>query len=167
MEVLSDPVVIGVITGPHGVCGTVRVKAPGSGQHLRGGIEPVLNGERRRILASRDTPKGFLIDLEGIEDRNFAAALRGSELLLDREELDGPEEGEFYIGDLLGLAVCDKKGSHIGSVVDVIETRAHEILLVRDEEDTEHYVPFTFEHVPTVDPEGDGIVVNLPEILTE
>ena len=80
---LDNPVVIGVISAAHGVRGTIKVKAPGSGRHLRKGAEPVLNGERRRILASRQTPKGFLIDLEGIDDRVLAASLRGSELLLD------------------------------------------------------------------------------------
>ncbi len=157
--------VIGVISAPHGVRGTVRVRPPGSGRHLRRGAEPVVDGERRRILASRQTPKGFLVDLEGIGDRDLAASLRGSELTLDRDELDAPDEEEFYVGDLVGLEVYDEAGTRIGSVADVLETPAHEILLIRDdkEEPAEQYVPFTHEHVPTVDPEGGRVVVNLPE----
>lgn len=166
---LADPVVIGVISAPHGVRGTVRVKAPGSGRHLRRGVEPVVDGERRRILASRQTPKGFLVDLEGIGDRDLAASLRGIELVLDREELDAPDEEEFYVGDLVGLRVYDEAGKRIGSVADVLETPAHEILLIRDDEEepAEHYVPFTHEHVPTVDPEGGRVVVDLPKGASE
>lgn len=166
---LADPVVIGVISAPHGVRGTLRVRPPGSGRHLRRGVEPVVDGERRRILASRQTPKGFLVDLEGIADRNLAASLRGSELTLDRDELDAPDEEEFYVGDLVGLEVYDKAGTRIGSVADVLETPAHEILLIRDDEEepAEHYVPFTHEHVPTVNPEGGRIVVRLPEVTPE
>ncbi len=162
MEGLTDPVVIGVIGAPHGMRGTVRVKAPGSGRHLRKGAEPFLNGERRRILAARETPKGFLVDLEGITGREEAARLRGSELLLDRGELDAPEEGEFYVGDLLGLSVYDARGTRIGSVADLFGTPDHEVLVVRDDSTAEHYVPFTFEHVPIVDPEGGCLMVNLP-----
>ncbi|CAA9444748.1 MAG: 16S rRNA processing protein RimM [uncultured Rubrobacteraceae bacterium] len=166
---LADPVVIGVISAPHGVRGTVRVRSPGSGRHLRRGVEPVIDGERRRILASRQTPKGFLVDLEGIGDRDLAASLRGSELILDHDELDAPGEEEFYVGDLVGLEVYDEAGSRIGSVADILETPAHEILLVRDDakEPTEHYVPFTHEHVPTVDLEGGRVVVDLPEVASE
>ena len=166
---LVDPVVIGVISAPHGVRGTVRVRPPGSGRHLRRGVEPVIDGERRRILASRQTPKGFLIDLEGVGDRDLAASLRGSELVLDREELDTPDEEEFYVGDLVGLAVYDEAGMRIGSVADVLETPAHEILLIRDDEaePAEFYVPFTYEHVPRVDPEGGRVVVDLSKVTPE
>ncbi len=160
---LSDAVVIGIVAAPHGVRGTVRVKPPGSGRHLREGVEPVIKGERRRILVARETPKGFLVDLEGVGDRDLAASLRGAELLLDREELDVPEEEEFYVGDLVGLSAYDGAGTYIGKVADLFETPAHEVLVVRDGPAVEHYVPFTFEHVPTVDLEGDRIVMNLPE----
>ncbi len=161
---LDDPIVIGVISAAHGVRGTIKVKAPGSGRHLRKGAEPVLNGERRRILASRRTPKGFLIDLEGIDDRALAASLRGSELLLDRAELDAPDEEEFYIGDLIGLQVYDEAGTWVGSVDEVLETPAHEVLIVRDDKEAEHYVPFTFRHVTAVEPEKGYVVVSLPEL---
>lgn len=166
MEVFRDPVVIGVISAPHGVRGTLRVKSLGAGRHLRRGVEPVVEGERRRILAARETPKGFLIDLEGIEDRDLAGSLRGSELLLGREELDAPEEGEFYVGDLVGLEAYDEAGARVGSVADILETPAHEVLVVQDY-DEEIYVPFTFEHVPKVDLEGGRIVVRPPETFSE
>lgn len=165
---LADPVVIGVISAPHGVRGTLRVKPPGSGQHLRKDIWPVVNGERRRILSSRETPKGFLINLEGVTDRDLAASLRGSELLLDREELDAPDEEEFYVGDLVGLAVFDEAGTSIGNVTEVLETPAYEMLVIRgDDEAAEQYVPFTMEHVPVVDSEGNRVVLNLPDSAPE
>jgi 16S rRNA processing protein RimM len=166
VEVLRDPVVIGVISAPHGVRGTLRVKSLGAGRHLRRGVEPVVEGERRRILAARETPKGFLIDLEGIEDRDLAGSLRGSELLLGREELDAPEEEEFYVGDMVGLEAYDDAGARVGSVADILETPAHEVLVVQDY-DEEIYVPFTFEHVPMVDLEGGRIVVRPPETFSE
>jgi 16S rRNA processing protein RimM len=165
---LTDPVVIGLVAAPHGVRGTLRVRPPGLGRHLRKGVEPVVNGQRRRILSSRETPKGFLVDLEGITDRELAASLRGLELLLDREELDAPDEEEFYVGDLVGLEAHDETGIRIGSVAEVFETPAHEVLVVRDgEEGAKHYVPFTLAHVPTVDLDGYRVVVMLPEPAPE
>jgi 16S rRNA processing protein RimM len=158
----SDPVVIGVVVAPHGVRGTVKVRATGSGRHLREGVEPVVAGRPRRISRVRETPKGFLIDLEGIEDRSGAAAFRGAELMLDRRELDAPQEGEFYVGDLVGLTAMSDAGEVVGTVAETFETSAHEILVVRNEGDV-HFVPLTLEHVPEVDLDARRVVVRLPE----
>ena len=158
----SDPVVIGVVVAPHGVRGTVRVRASGSGRHLREGLEPVVAGRRRRISRVRETPRGFLVDLEGVGDRSEAAAFKGEELLLDRRELDAIEEGEFYVGDLVGLTAVDNAGEILGTVEETFETPAHEILVVRKEGDV-LYVPFTLEHVPEVDLDARRVVVRPPE----
>ena len=167
MSDLANPVVIGVISAPHGVRGTVRVRPPGSGRHLRKGVKPVVKGERRRILAARETPKGFLVDLEGIGDRELAGCLRGTELLLDRKELDALDKEEFYVGDLVGLEAYDAAGTRLGSVADSFETPAYEVLVVRDDESAEHYAPFTLEHVPLVDMEEGRVVMNLSEGFSE
>jgi 16S rRNA processing protein RimM len=158
----SDPVVIGVVVAPHGVRGTVKVRATGSGRHLREGVEPVVAGRPRRISRVRETPKGFLIDLEGIEDRSGAAAFRGAELMLDRRELDAPQEGEFYVGDLVGLTAMSDAGEVVGTVAETFETPAHEILVVRNEGDV-LFVPLTLEHVPEVDLDARRVVVRPPE----
>ncbi len=163
---LSDPVVIGFVAAPHGTRGTLKVRAAGSGRHLREGVEPVIAGRRMRISHARQTPKGFLVDLEGVGDRSQAASLRGEELRLDRRELDAPEEGEFYVGDLIGLIAKDEGGEEVGVVEETFETPAHEILVIRNKEEPalpELYVPFTAEHVPELDLAAGLVVVRPPE----
>ena len=162
MADLPDPVTIGTVVGTHGVRGTVRVKPAGTGEHLREGVSPVIAGTRRAIKNVRLTPKGFLLDLKGIDDRRAAAALGGEDLLLDRAELDSPEEGEFYVGDLVGLAAIDEAGTRIGEVAETFETPAHEVLVVRSE-GGDLLVPFTLEHVPGVDLGSGRITVRPPE----
>ena len=163
---LSDPVVIGFVAAPHGTRGTVKVRPAGSGRHLREGVEPVIAGRRMRISHARQTPKGFLLDLEGVGDRSRAAALRGEELRLDRRELDAPEEGEFYVGDLIGLIAINDGGEVVGVVDETFETPAHEILVIRNKDEPalpERYVPFTAEHVPELDLAAGQVVVRVPE----
>jgi 16S rRNA processing protein RimM len=162
MDGLSDPVEIGVVVGPHGVRGTLRVRAFGQGNHLRKGMEPVIAGVKRRISAARETPKGFLVDVDGIASREDASSLKGQELLLDRDDLDSPEEGEVYVTDLLGLTAIDDSGEVLGAVNDTFETAAHEVLVVRRGEN-DIYVPFTLEHVPELDLETGRVVIRPPE----
>jgi ribosomal 30S subunit maturation factor RimM len=54
-------------------------------------------------------------------------------------------------------------------VADILETPAHDILFIRDDEKetAEYYVPFTQEHVPTVDPEGGRVVVDFSKVTPE
>jgi 16S rRNA processing protein RimM len=158
----SDRVVIGVVAAPHGTRGTLRVRPTGSGRHLRVGIVPVVAGLRRRISGVRETPKGFLVDLEGVEDRPGAAALRGEGLVLDRGELDAPEEDEVYVDDLIGVVAVGDAGEVFGTVEETFGTPAHEILVVRKQDDV-LYVPFTLEHVPEVDLDAGRVVVRPPE----
>ena len=164
MEELSDPVAIGVVVTPHGVRGTLRVRALGAGKHLREGTQPVVAGVRRRISSARQTPKGFLLDLEGVESRTDAQPLRGEQLFVDRKELDSTEEGEFYVADLVGLTAVGNAGEVLGTVTDTFETAAHEVLVVREEKGRQDlYLPFTMEHVPQVDLQMGRIVVRPPK----
>ena len=142
----------------------MRVRATGSGRHLREGAEPVVAGRRRRISRVRRTPKGFLVDLEGVEDRAGVADLKGEELMLERSELDAPEEGEFYVWDLVGMRATSDAGDDLGIVQETFETPAHEVLVIRKEEGAYVlYIPFTLEHVPEVDLDARRVVVRPPE----
>ena len=162
----SDPVVIGRVVAPHGWRGTLRVRATGSGNHLREGIEPFVAGRRRRISGVRSTPKGFLVDLEGVGHRSEADGLRGEALVLNRRELDTPEEDEFYVDDLIGLTAVSEAGEVLGTVAETFETPAHEVLIICEEGDEDapvRYVPFTHEHVPNLDLATRRMTVRPPE----
>ena len=165
MEELSDPVEIGVAGAPHGIRGTLRVRAMGSGRHLRVGATPQIAGSRRRVTGVRETPKGFLVDIEGVADRREASALRGERLFLDRRELDAPDEGEVYVADLVGLQAMDDGGKSVGLVAETFETPAHEVLVIQAEAPgaADVYVPFTMEHVPEIDLERGSLTVRSPE----
>jgi 16S rRNA processing protein RimM len=63
-----------------------------------------LAGADRRIERRAGTDDRPLIRLEGIADRDAAAAMRGEFLLLDAE--DAPlDEGEFIVADLVGCRI--------------------------------------------------------------
>lgn len=162
MADLEDPVTIGTVVGPHGVRGTVRVRPAGTGEHLREGVAPLVAGSRRPIENARATPKGFLLDLEGVTDRRGASALNGEQLLLDRAELDAPGEDEFYVSDLVGLTARDEAGGELGEISETFETPAHEVLVVRTGAG-DLLVPFTLEHVPGVDLGAGRVTVRPPE----
>ncbi len=161
----ADPVVIGTIVAPHGRRGTLRVRATGSGRHLRAGVEPYVAGRRRLISQARVTPKGFLVDLQDVTERSAAAAIRGEVLALDRHELDVPAQDEIYVDDLVGLEVRAEGGEVLGAIQETFETPAHEVLVVGEGPDAPvQYVPFTLVHVPEVDLASGRVIVRPPQV---
>ena len=88
---------------------------------------------------------GLLVRLEGIADRDAAAALRGSEVSLWRSQLPALEEGEYYWSDLEGLGVVTMDGAFLGVVERLFETGANDVMVVRGER--ERLIPFVMDEV--------------------
>ncbi|MEX2202275.1 MAG: ribosome maturation factor RimM, partial [Dongiaceae bacterium] len=100
--------------------------------------------------------------IAGIEDRNAAEALAGTELYVDRAQLPAIDgEAEYYHVDLVGLRVEDENGRALGRVMNVADYGAGPMLEIRGE-GGELLLPFTDAVVPTVDLEGGRLVVVPP-----
>lgn len=127
---MSDWIEIGRIVAPQGLDGELRVYPntdfperfllPGKRWLLKPGkTEP----DPIELLAGRYIPgKGlYAIELEGIEDREKAEALRDAVLLVPSTDRPHLEPGEFYVQDLIGLPVFNQfTGDFIGTVIDLI-----------------------------------------------
>jgi len=89
--------------------------------------------------------KSVILRLEGHDDRDQAAALIGTEIGADRSALPEPEEGHYYWSDLTGLTVVHRDGTELGKVKEVLETGAHDVMVVQGEQ--ERLVPFVMDAV--------------------
>ena len=118
MDKPNRKVCVGVIAGPHGVDGRVRVKsftAEPDGVTSYGPVTDA-SGAREFTLEPAGSVRGMVLArISGIRDRNAAEALRGVELYVERDRLPPPDEDEFYHADLIGLAVKDRTGAMIGA----------------------------------------------------
>jgi 16S rRNA processing protein RimM len=112
----------GRVGRPHGLDGSFYVNGP---KHsLAEGMVIAVAGDDRRIERRAGTDERPIVRLEGISDRNAAAALLGEHLLLDQE--DAPlEEGEYIVSDLIG---CTIEG--LGVVTGVIPGPSCDVLEV-------------------------------------
>jgi 16S rRNA processing protein RimM len=88
----------------------------------------------------RTSPKGVVARLPGIEDRDAAEALRGTEIWVPRSTLPPPEPGEYYWVDLEGLRVVNLEGADFGTVSHLFSTGANDVLVARGER--ERMIPF-------------------------
>lgn len=64
-------------------------------------------------------------------NRNLAEAMQGARIFVSRTAFPKVGDGEFYWIDLIGLAVVNRDGQALGTVIDLIDTGAHSVLRMR------------------------------------
>jgi 16S rRNA processing protein RimM len=105
--------------------------------------------------------------LQGIGDRDAAGELRGRLVMGDAASLEALPEGEYYWYQLIGCRVEEKDGSPIGEVREILETGAHDVLVVEGDGGRRHLIPAAEQMVKEIDIEAGRIVVELPPGLLE
>ena len=105
--------------------------------------------------------------LEGVADREQAAALQGMRIAVSRDDFPAPATNEFYWSDLVGLKVVNAAGVVLGSVTRVFETGANDVLVVEDNvanavaaNQHERLLPFIATVIRQVDIAGGTITVD-------
>lgn len=159
-------VCLGVITGAHGVRGEVKVRpftAEPDALDAYGEVETASGDRRFALTVTRVSAKGVICRIDGVDDRDAALALRGTELWLPRERLPEPDEDEWYVDDLKGLAVVDSEGAPLGHVRAVADHGGGDVVEILTDDGRELVVPFTRANVPEVDVRGGRLVVAAPE----
>jgi 16S rRNA processing protein RimM len=117
--------------------------------------EKVIDGCRGRAQG-----KGIVAELPGVDDRDAAMALVGTEIWVARSALPAAKPGEYYWCDLEGLEVVTVEGRSLGKVSHLVATGANDVLVVNDAE-RERLIPFLVgQFVTQVDLEGARITVD-------
>lgn len=134
----SSHVVIGQINGMYGVHGGLRVFSYTSPRERIFSYRPWFLKRNAAwiaadIVSGREQGKGLVVFLEGVNDREQARGLLGSEIAVTREQLPPLPAGEYYWSDLLDMEVIDLQGRLLGKVVDIQETGANDIMVIQGE----------------------------------
>ena len=118
------------------------------------------SGEELNVLDAK-VHKGFVIaKLEGVDDVNAAMRLKGKTLSVRREDAVLPK-GAFFLQDIINARVMDEDGNEIGTLVDILETPASNVYVVKGE--TEHLIPAVPAFIKKTDPDAGMITVHLIE----
>jgi 16S rRNA processing protein RimM len=114
---------IGRVGRPHGVDGAFVVEdASEDGRRFERGATVLVDGDPATILVSRRAGGGrpaIKVD---------RAVQRGSELAVPRADLPPPDEGSYYVADLVGLEVAEQGGRRLGVVREVLPGVANDVL---------------------------------------
>lgn len=167
-------VLIGQITGVHGLHGNVKVHSHTESLNL------YKKGEKLLIRGKDHTPRltdscltvqsasphkrKILLKFHEIDDIDTAERLIGADIFISREKFPELEEGEYYWVDIIGLSVFTVAGECLGKVTSIFPTGSNDVYVVKDRGD-ERYIPALESVIKSVDLETGTMIVELPEGL--
>ncbi len=117
---MQTQLIVGEVLKPQGIRGELKIRPfTDSAEDFRAFRRVFLDGEEYKVLSVRIGDGAVFLGLRGVPDRNAAELLRGKQVVVPRADAPQPEEGRYYIVDLLGSRVVTDGGEEIGTLVDV------------------------------------------------
>lgn len=102
-------------------------------------------GEWQKLnrLNEESAGKNILVLIEGYENREIAKALTNQEIAVCQASLPALEQGEYYWHELIGMAVINLNGDQLGTVVRLLPTGSHDVLVIEGEK--RYLIPYVPE----------------------
>ena len=162
---MSEELCLGVILGPHGIKGAVRVKSFTEKPESIAEYGTLHDKKGKSFdLQLEGQSKGALIaSIKGMKTRTQAELLRGTELFIKRNLLPSTDDDEYYHADLLGLNVYNRDGKKMGVVKAMHNFGAGDIVeVVITETENTVLIPFNNNTVPDIDFVKQEMIVEIP-----
>lgn len=169
---MEDLLQVGVITTTHGVRGEVKVfpttDDPARFKTLK---QVILDTGKEKIELEIAGVKFFknlvILKFKGIDDINDVEKYRKCSLLVTRENAVKLEKNEYFISDLIGLAVVTVEGETLGAISDVLQTGANDVYVVNQDGLKDLLIPAIKECVKEVNMKTGCVTVHLLPGLRE
>ena len=169
---MEDLLRVGVITTTHGIHGEVKVFPTTDDIRRFDDLKKAVLVRRSEqmdvhVAGAKYFKNQVILKLEEIESVEQARLYQNAELYVRREDAVPLEEGEYYIGDLIGLKVVTDEGKTLGTLTDVMETGANDVYIVTTPENKEILLPAIGECILDIDLENDICRVHIMKGLLD
>ena len=130
----SEKVLIGKIVNAHGIKGDVKIKSFTTIPADLCKYNPLLKFDDTELKIKLRSPANsdvIIAHIEGIDDRTIAETLKGTEIYTPKSSIIDEKGGEILLSDLIGFKVLDENSSEIGTVADILNYGASDILEIQ------------------------------------
>jgi 16S rRNA processing protein RimM len=148
----SDFITLGKISGVFGVKGWIKVYShtnPREGilDYSTWHLKQAGQWKAVKLKTGHKQGKTVVAKLIGVNDRNIAESMIGTEIAIKTVQLPRLNSNEYYWSDLAGLQVTDLSGEIFGVVDYVFATGANDVLVVKKSDGSECLIPFIGDEV--------------------
>ncbi|MGN1378166.1 MAG: ribosome maturation factor RimM [Dorea sp.] len=161
---------VGVITSTHGVRGEVKVYPTTDDATRFKQLKHVLLDTGKETLPLEIQGVKFfkqfvILKFKGIDNINDIEKYKRCPILVERCDAVELEEDEYFIADMIGMAVETEDGKEFGTLKDVIETGANDVYVIDSIEHGEVLVPAIKECILNVNIEECRMKIHLMDGL--
>ena len=163
---------VGVISSTHGVRGEVKVfPTTDDVTRFKKLKEVILVTEKTEKILKITSVKFFkqfaILKFEGIDTLNDVEVYKGASLFVDRKNAVKLQKDEYFIADLIDLKVVDEKENELGTLVDVMQTGANDVYIVKNEDGKELLFPAIKECILDIDFKAQKMTVHVMDGLLD
>ena len=163
----EDLLAVGKVVGLHGVKGEIKVLPYGDYDKEAWRVISISteDGDNPyKVLQWRRHKRVILLRLAGVDTREDAYPLIGSEVFIRKERLEELTEGEYYWFELTGMEVETDDGRKLGRINHIFSTGGNDVFEVHGPLG-EVLIPVIKDVVVKVDRESKKVTVHLLEGL--
>jgi len=165
-------VLMGRIGAAHGIRGEVRIQSFTEDPAAIKDYSPFTTnkpGLEITVLSARPAKTVVVARIAGVNDRDGAEKLNGTELYIPRAHLpEDVDEDDFYHADLIGLEGRLADGTVLGKVLAIPNFGADDLIEIGTNTNNGVLYPFTRAVIPEIHvAEGYLVVVPPEEIIVE
>ena len=163
---------VGVITSPHGIKGEVKVfPTTDDAKRFKELKKVILDTGKEYIPMETEHVKFFknmvILKFKGYDNINEIEKYKSRDLLITRDQAVDLAPDEYFITDLIGLAVVSDQGVELGTLKDVLETGANDVYVVAMKDGKELMLPAIGDCILNVDLEQRRMEVHVLEGLMD
>jgi len=139
---------VGFLRRPHGLKGEIIMDLHTDfPERMKKGRQLFVGEKQKRMTLTNVRPhqSGLLVKFKDIETSEDAGLYRNQWVYVQAKDVPLPE-GQHYKHELLGLRVVDENEIPLGELVEILETGANDVYVVRDESGKEILLP----NIPSV-----------------
>lgn len=163
---------VGVISSTHGVRGEVKVfPTTDDVTRFKKLKEVILVTEKTEKILKITSVKFFkqfaIVKFEGIDTLNDVEVYKGASLFVDRKNAVKLQKDEYFIADLIDLEVVDEQENKLGILVDVMQTGANDVYIVKNDDGKELLFPAIKECILDIDFKAKKMTVHVMDGLLD
>jgi len=153
----GEPVylVVGFLRRPHGIRGEIIMDLHTDfPERFRSGRNLFVGEEHKpmKLAGTRSHARGMLIKFKGVETPEEAGQFRNQWVYVKAADVPALPENQIYLHELFGFKVVDENEHPLGELVEIIETGANDVYVVRDENGHEILLPAIPSVILDLDP---------------
>lgn len=159
---------VGFLRRPHGVKGEIVMDVHTDfPERMKSGRKLFIGEERQPVTLTSVRPhqSGLLVKFKGVETPEQAGKFRNQWVYVKKSDLPPLSEGQLYQFELLGFRVVDEDGNPLGELVEILETGANDVYVVRDDSGREILLPNIPSVILDLEPASRTMRVHLLEGL--